>query len=104
MSNDANVTGIACPTCGATRNTVTDSRNSSDNSYIRRRRQCQSCPTRFSTHETVVSDGTGAFLVTTTGRRIPLDLDFGLLAEKVGAEVGQDVAKALKHQIREALK
>jgi hypothetical protein len=44
--------GIACPICGASAGAgVKDSRSASDNSFIRRRRQCMECGNRFSTVE-----------------------------------------------------
>ncbi len=44
---------MKCPFCGYEESKVTDSRNTSDGSSIRRRRECLSCARRFTTFETV---------------------------------------------------
>ena len=44
---------MKCPHCGADCDKVTDSRTSQDASFIRRRRKCLKCGTRFTTYERV---------------------------------------------------
>ena len=44
---------MKCPFCSHDESKVTDSRNSSDDSAIRRRRECLKCQKRFTTFETV---------------------------------------------------
>lgn len=44
---------MKCPICGCTKNMVVDSRPIEENNSIRRRRECQSCHTRFTTFEIV---------------------------------------------------
>ena len=42
---------MLCPKCGALESKVVDSRSSDDGARIRRRRECLSCGTRFTTYE-----------------------------------------------------
>ena len=44
---------MKCPFCGFDDTTVKDSRNSDDNTCIRRRRECPECGSRFTTFERV---------------------------------------------------
>lgn len=44
---------MICPTCGDDRLDCKDSRPTSSVNAIRRRRQCQGCGLRFTTHETI---------------------------------------------------
>ncbi len=44
---------MKCPSCGNVESKVVDSRSSSDNTAIRRRRECLACSFRFSTYETI---------------------------------------------------
>ncbi len=44
---------MRCPKCGSRDDKVIDSRQSRDNSSIRRRRQCLSCDYRFTTYEEI---------------------------------------------------
>ena len=46
---------MKCPYCGFQESKVIDSRHSEDSTSIRRRRECLSCQTRFTTYETVES-------------------------------------------------
>lgn len=47
---------IACPKCGSKYTTVVDSRKSSNESIIRRRRRCEKCDKRFTTYEITEQD------------------------------------------------
>lgn len=42
---------MQCPVCGAPENRVVDSRPAEDNHAIRRRRECETCKSRFTTYE-----------------------------------------------------
>ena len=42
---------MRCPACGHLESKVVDSRPAEDGSFIRRRRECLSCSTRFTTYE-----------------------------------------------------
>ncbi len=44
---------MRCPRCGANNDRVLDTRASADNASIRRRRQCNLCGCRFTTHERI---------------------------------------------------
>ncbi|MBI3212146.1 MAG: transcriptional repressor NrdR [Simkania negevensis] len=44
---------MKCPFCGYIESKVTDSRNASEASAIRRRRECLQCKSRFTTFETI---------------------------------------------------
>lgn len=46
---------MKCPFCGYSESKVVDSRPTDENSSIRRRRECLSCASRFTTYETVES-------------------------------------------------
>ncbi len=52
----ANNTGVACPACNSTICAVKDSRPKDDGAYVRRRRCCESCGFRFTTHERAVEN------------------------------------------------
>lgn len=104
MSDDKRTTGIACPDCGTTANTVTDSRARALHSYIRRRRKCLGCSKRFSTHERVIGEGAGTFLLTESGRLIPFNLDVDIVAEKVGSELSRTAAEVLRAYLIEVLR
>ncbi|MGQ9729165.1 MAG: NrdR family transcriptional regulator, partial [Candidatus Fervidibacter sp.] len=45
---------MLCPRCGAARTKVIDSRLIDNGSAVRRRRVCQDCRMRFTTHERIV--------------------------------------------------
>ena len=44
---------MKCPVCGATDSRVLDSRPTSDESSIKRRRECNACGRRFNTYEVI---------------------------------------------------
>jgi len=44
---------VKCPSCSHSESKVIDSRPSSENSSIRRRRECLNCQKRFTTYETI---------------------------------------------------
>ena len=44
---------MKCPFCGCEETQVKDSRNTDDNSSVRRRRECPECGSRFTTFERV---------------------------------------------------
>ena len=99
--NDQNP-GLRCPQCGHDVLDVKDSRPA--RSWIRRRRRCARCDARFTTREMIVGDADGMVLVTPTGRLIPLDLNMGDFADKMGSEIGAEIAERLKQAIIEAIR
>ncbi len=60
---------MKCPFCNHSQNKVTDSRDTSEGSAIRRRRECVSCGKRFTTYEYV--EQTPLMVVKKDGRREP---------------------------------
>lgn len=64
---------MRCPACGALENRVVDSRAADDGMSIRRRRECASCATRFTTFERI--EAALPVVVKRDGRRQPFDRD-----------------------------
>ena len=62
---------MKCPFCGHTEDKVVDSRASSDEASIRRRRECLGCQKRFTTYEHVEEQP--LMVVKKDGRREPFD-------------------------------
>ncbi|MCK4520068.1 MAG: transcriptional repressor NrdR [Candidatus Omnitrophica bacterium] len=60
---------MRCPFCNNSENRVTDSRETSEGSAIRRRRECENCGKRFTTYEYV--EKTPLMVVKKDGRREP---------------------------------
>jgi transcriptional repressor NrdR len=58
---------MRCPACGHDEDRVIDSRPAREGSAIRRRRECSSCATRFTTYEYI--EGTQLTVVKTDGSR-----------------------------------
>ena len=64
---------MKCPFCGREGTAVKDSRNTDDNSAIRRRRECPECGSRFTTFERVQLRE--LIVVKKNGERTPFDRD-----------------------------
>ena len=64
---------MKCPFCGEIEDKVIDSRISKDGDSIRRRRECESCKKRFTTHEKI--EETLPSIIKKDGRREPFDRD-----------------------------
>jgi len=62
---------MRCPYCKQDNDKVVDSRSSNDGSVIRRRRECESCGRRFTTHEKI--EEILFFVVKKDQRREPYD-------------------------------
>jgi transcriptional repressor NrdR len=62
---------LKCPRCGVDDNKVIDSRAGKDNYVIRRRRECLSCRSRFTTYERIEEEL--PLVVKRDGRREPFD-------------------------------
>ena len=64
---------MKCPFCGEIEDKVIDSRISKDGDSIRRRRECDGCKKRFTTHEKI--EETLPSIIKKDGRREPFDRD-----------------------------
>ena len=62
---------MKCPFCGHREDKVIDSRESEEDDYIRRRRECLKCERRFTTYERI--EGISLMVVKKDGRREPFD-------------------------------
>ena len=62
---------MKCPFCGHAEDKVVDSRESAEDVYIRRRRECFKCERRFTTYERI--EGISLMVVKKDGRREPFD-------------------------------
>lgn len=62
---------MKCPFCGHREDRVIDSRESEEDDYIRRRRECLKCERRFTTYERI--EGISFVVVKKDGRREPFD-------------------------------
>ena len=64
---------MKCPFCGEIEDKVIDSRISKDGDSIRRRRECEGCKKRFTSHEKI--EETLPSIIKKDGRREPFDRD-----------------------------
>ncbi len=62
---------MRCPFCGAAETRVVDSRLGSEGDSVRRRRECEACRSRFTTHETF--EVSYPYIVKRDGAREPYD-------------------------------
>ena len=95
---------MKCPYCGNENNKVVDSRDSSENTSIRRRRECLKCKRRFTTYEHI--EEATLMVIKKDGRREPFDrkkIFSGLVraCEKrpVGMEKIESTVEAIERQI-----
>ncbi len=64
---------MRCPDCGYTDDKVVETRESKENDYIRRRRECLNCGKRFTTYEK--TEQIPLLVVKKDGRREEFDID-----------------------------
>lgn len=62
---------MRCPACGANDTRVVDSRDTGE--HVRRRRECQVCSDRFTTHERI--ERRRLWVMKSSGRKEPFDRD-----------------------------
>ncbi len=104
---------MKCPFCGYTESKVVDSRPTDEGSSIRRRRECLSCSSRFTTYETVESlplvvikkDGSRetfdrskvlrGLVKACEKRPVPL-----AVLEKAAANIEQNLSNSLNREVR----
>lgn len=96
---------MRCPNCGTLDGRVIDSRDLDDSTTVRRRRQCSSCRSRFTTYERVES--ARLIVVKTNGAREEFDRDKladglrkALVRRPVGAEVADEAADEIEAGLR----
>jgi transcriptional repressor NrdR len=94
-----------CPTCRASETKVVDSRLAEEGSSIRRRRQCLTCASRFTTYERV--DEVPLVVVKSNGLHMAFDrskIESGVIAASKGRAVSveqiQQLATAVEDEAR----
>lgn len=96
---------MKCPFCSYTESKVIDSRSSDDGDRIRRRRECLSCGTRFTTYETI--ETTPLMVIKRDQSRQPFDkkkLLSGLMRACEKRPVSYETLERLVDQIEHTLK
>jgi transcriptional repressor NrdR len=96
---------MRCPNCGTLDGRVIDSRDLDDSTTIRRRRECSSCRSRYTTYERVES--ARLIVVKTNGTREEFDRDKladglkkALVRRPVGAGVADEAADEIEAAVR----
>lgn len=99
---------MKCPSCGYTDSKVVDSRPT-ENSSIRRRRECLKCSNRFTTYEII--DAIPAVVIKKDGHREEFDgkkIISGLMKScykrPVTAEQMEKIVKDIEHELHNSLK
>jgi transcriptional repressor NrdR len=96
---------MKCPTCGAADTRVIDSRPAEESTILRRRRHCDSCGGRFTTHERLVE--APLLIVKKDGRREEFQaekLRGGLLKACNKRPVSSDQIETLIHDVEKSLR
>ena len=96
---------MRCPNCGTLDGRVIDSRDPDDSTTIRRRRECSSCRSRYTTYERVES--ARLIVLKTSGAREEFDRDKlaeGLKKALVRRPVGPGAADEAADEIEAALR
>lgn len=98
---------MRCPSCGQTETRVVDSRDQDEGATIRRRRECTTCGTRFTTFER--SEAARLTVLKRDGARQEFDADKlaaglakALTRRPVPADAAQRAAEAIEARLREA--
>lgn len=96
---------MLCPACRASETKVVDSRLAEEGASIRRRRQCLTCSSRFTTYERV--DEIPLVVVKSSGVHVPFDrtkIESGVLAackgRAVDAQAIRQLATGVEDEIR----
>jgi len=99
------IPNMFCPTCRASETKVVDSRLAEEGSSIRRRRQCLTCASRFTTYERV--DEVPLVVVKSNGLHMAFDrskIESGVIAASKGRAVSveqiQQLATAVEDEAR----
>lgn len=97
--------GVLCPSCRASETKVVDSRLAAEGAAVRRRRQCLSCASRFTTYERV--DEVPLQVVKSDGRCESFDrskIVAGLVAATKGRSVTAEIIDRLAVEIEDELR
>jgi transcriptional repressor NrdR len=95
---------MRCPFCNHNEDKVVDSRETSEGSAIRRRRECLNCGRRFTTYEYV--EKTPLMVIKKDGRREPFNREkilSGLLKACQKRPIGVDVLEKLVNEVEKEL-
>lgn len=97
---------MKCPFCGNTENKVIDSRVSKEGDVIRRRRECDKCGDRFTTHERI--EETLPLIIKKDGRREEFDrekirkgLDKAFEKRQVSVEQKEAIIERVTKRLRD---
>ncbi len=97
---------MKCPFCGNTENKVVDSRVSKEGDIIRRRRECDKCGERFTTHERI--EEMLPLIIKKDGRREEFDrekirkgLDKAFEKRQVGVEQKEAIIDRVTKRLRD---
>ncbi len=96
---------MKCPHCGSIGSRVVDSRPAEEGTILRRRRHCDQCRTRFSTHERVIEQP--LIVVKKDGRREEFNADKlrgGIVKACNKRLVPTDIINSLIYDIEQALR
>ncbi|MFM7308011.1 MAG: ATP cone domain-containing protein, partial [Actinomycetota bacterium] len=96
---------MRCPSCGHDDSRVLDSRATEDGAAVRRRRQCLSCETRFTTYERI--DELPVYVIKRSGDKEPFDrqkIVSGLEAATKGRPVTAEALVELAEQVEDAMR
>jgi transcriptional repressor NrdR len=96
---------VRCPACGSLDDKVVDSRTTDDGGAVRRRRQCLSCTTRFTTFERV--EEAPLVVVKSSGDEVPFDrgkivagVEAAAKGRPVSAATIDDLATEVEDRVR----
>lgn len=99
------ITDMFCPTCRATETKVVDSRLAEEGASIRRRRECLTCTSRFTTYERL--DEVPLVVLKANGLQTPFDrskIEAGIMSASKGRAVSSEeihqLATAVEDEMR----
>lgn len=94
---------MKCPYCGHPKDRVVDSRESREGEVIRRRRECDRCGKRFTSHETV--EEIPLMVIKKEGERAPFDREKVLtgLRRACGARVAEEKLEEIADRVAAAV-
>jgi transcriptional repressor NrdR len=105
IAQPTTIQGVFCPACRAADTKVVDSRLAEEGSSIRRRRQCLTCASRFTTYERV--DGVPLVVVKSNGLRTAFDrskIEAGVIAACKGRSVSNEQIRELATDVEDEIR